>query len=61
MWTTSQVAVSPAGDARVADVTRRGHDAARQGLELMLRHYLATGTMIDRETLHRQLDAEAPG
>ena len=56
-WVTSQVAINPAGDTRVAGVTQERHDVARAGLEVMLQHYLRTGKMIDREALRRRLDA----
>jgi hypothetical protein len=60
-WTTSQVGTSKAGNARVEAVTQESHAASRAGLEVMLRYYLATGNMIDAETLHQHLDAPAHG
>jgi hypothetical protein len=58
-WTTSQVATSASGNARVEAVTQDSHDASRTGLEVMLKYYLATGEMIDAEKLHERLEAPA--
>ena len=52
-WTTNQVGTSESGNSRVGASTESEHEASRAGLELMLQHYLATGQMIDTETLHQ--------